>query len=152
MNFGTKGCMYNCGDSCTGECMKSMSREQNARILTDLLEYLKEQHSNLPTHVFEVLGEVIDDLKQYKVMNEFYQLKSECELPATLLTYTYKDFEGVLHPFASIHIDFRDSDEINIQKMEKVKSKYGEFFMFFNNSKEGKEFWKKQSITITTKQ
>ena len=21
MNFGTKGCMYNCGDSCTGECM-----------------------------------------------------------------------------------------------------------------------------------
>ena len=65
MNFGTKGCiMYNCGDSCTGKCMKPMSREQNARILTDLLEYLKEQHSNLPTHVFEVLGEVIDDLKQ----------------------------------------------------------------------------------------
>jgi len=86
-------------------------------------------------------------------MNEFYQqMKSECELPVTLLTYTYKDFEGVLHSFASIHIDFRDSDEINIQKMEKVKSKYGEFFMFFNNSKEGKEFWKKQSITITTKQ
>ena len=64
MNFGTKGCMYNCGDSCTGECMKSMGKEQNAIILTDLLEYLKEQHSNLPTHVFEVLGEVIDDLKQ----------------------------------------------------------------------------------------
>ena len=64
MNFGTKGCMYNCGDSCTGEYMKSMSKKQNAMILTDLLEYLKEQHSNLPTHVFEVLGEVIDDLKQ----------------------------------------------------------------------------------------
>jgi hypothetical protein len=44
--------------------MKSMSREQNARILTDLLEYLKEQHSNLPTLVFEVLGEVIGDLKK----------------------------------------------------------------------------------------
>jgi hypothetical protein len=41
-----------------------MSKKQNARILTDLLEYLKEQHSNLPTHVFEVLGEVIDDLNQ----------------------------------------------------------------------------------------
>lgn len=38
--------------------------QSNARILTDLLEYLKEQHSNLPTHVFEVLGEVIDDLKK----------------------------------------------------------------------------------------
>ena len=36
----------------------------NVRHLTDLLEYLKEQHSNLPTHVFEVLGEVIDDLKK----------------------------------------------------------------------------------------
>ena len=48
-----------------------MSKEQNARILTDLLEYLKEQHSNLPTHVFEVLGEVIDDLKtKQKVMNK----------------------------------------------------------------------------------
>ena len=22
MNFGTKGCMYNCGDECTGECIK----------------------------------------------------------------------------------------------------------------------------------
>jgi hypothetical protein len=44
--------------------IECMSKKQNARILTDLLEYLKEQHSNLPTHVFEVLGEVIDDLKQ----------------------------------------------------------------------------------------
>jgi hypothetical protein len=41
-----------------------MNNKQNARILTDLLEYLKEQYSNLPTHVFEVLGEVIDDLKK----------------------------------------------------------------------------------------
>ena len=24
MNKGTNGCMYNCGDSCTGECMKPM--------------------------------------------------------------------------------------------------------------------------------
>ena len=46
-----------------------MNNEQNARILKDLLEYLKEQHSNLPTHVFEVLGEVIDDLKKQKFMN-----------------------------------------------------------------------------------
>ena len=46
------------------ERIEYMSKKQNARILTDLLEYLKEQHSNLPTHVFEVLCEVIDDLKQ----------------------------------------------------------------------------------------
>jgi hypothetical protein len=27
MNFGTKGCMYNCGDSCTGECMTEFKPE-----------------------------------------------------------------------------------------------------------------------------
>ena len=43
---------------------KRYRNQSNVRILTDLLEYLKEQHSNLPTHVFEVLGEVIDDLKK----------------------------------------------------------------------------------------
>ena len=85
-------------------------------------------------------------------MKEIYQqIKSECELPVALLTYTYKDFDGVLHPGASIAIDFRDSNEINIEKMEKVKSKYGEFFMFFNNSAEGKEFWRNNPITITHK-
>lgn len=85
-------------------------------------------------------------------MNEIYQqIKSGCELPAAILTYTYKDFEGVLHPFANIAISFRDSDEINIEKMEKVKSKYGESFMFFNDSTEGKEFWKNNPITITQK-
>ena len=85
-------------------------------------------------------------------MKEIYQqIKSECELPVALLTYTYKDFEGVLHPFASIDVSFRDSDEINIEKMEKIKSKYGEFFMFFNNSTEGKEFWKNNPMTIIQK-
>ena len=86
-------------------------------------------------------------------MNEIYQqIKSECKLPVTLLGYTYKDFDGVLHPFNNISVSFRDSDEINIEKMEKIKSKYGEFFMFFNNSIEGKEFWKNNPITITPKQ
>ena len=85
-------------------------------------------------------------------MKQIYeQIKSETQLPVVLLTYTYKDFDGVLHPFGSITISFRDSDEINIEKMEKIKSKYGEFFMFFNNSTEGKEFWKNNPITITQK-
>jgi hypothetical protein len=87
-------------------------------------------------------------------MKEIYQqIKSECELPVAVLTYTYKDFDGGLHPFTSINISFRDSDDINIEKMEKIKSKYGEFFMFFNNSIKGKEFWKNNPIiTITPKQ
>jgi hypothetical protein len=41
-----------------------MSKEENnIKILTDLIEYLKEKHSNLPSHVFEIIGEVIDDLQ-----------------------------------------------------------------------------------------
>jgi hypothetical protein len=28
MNFGTNGCMYNCGDSCTGECIGPTNNEQ----------------------------------------------------------------------------------------------------------------------------
>jgi hypothetical protein len=31
MNFGTKGCMYNCGDSCTGKCMKPMDGETDKK-------------------------------------------------------------------------------------------------------------------------
>lgn len=76
-------------------------------------------------------------------MNEIYQqIKSEFERPVVVLTYTYKDINGVLHPFRGLYISFRDSDEINIKKMEIVKSQYGERFMFFNHSAEGKEFWK----------
>ena len=85
-------------------------------------------------------------------MNEvYYQIKSECKLPMAMLTYTYKDFEGVLHLFEKIFVDLKE-DEINIKMMEDVKSKYGDFFMFFNNSDEGKLFWKNNPIKITTKQ
>ncbi len=31
MNFGTKGCMYNCGDSCTGECIEPMDGETDKK-------------------------------------------------------------------------------------------------------------------------
>jgi len=85
-------------------------------------------------------------------MNEvYYQIKSECKLPMAMLTYTYKDFEGVLHPFETIFVDLKE-DESNIKMMEDVKSKYGDFFMFFNNSDEGKLFWKNNPIKITKKQ
>ena len=29
MSFGTKGCMYNCGDSCTGECIDDLDKVIN---------------------------------------------------------------------------------------------------------------------------
>ena len=36
MSFGTKGCMYNCGDSCTGECVKSIDEVMNKEELNPL--------------------------------------------------------------------------------------------------------------------
>lgn len=33
MNFGTKGCEYNCGDSCTGECRKKDWEDLNPKLI-----------------------------------------------------------------------------------------------------------------------
>jgi hypothetical protein len=54
-------------DMIISKCKREFIKEENnIKILTDLIEYLKEKHSNLPSHVFETLGEVIDDLNQNK--------------------------------------------------------------------------------------
>jgi hypothetical protein len=44
--------------------------QSNTRMLKDLFEYFKIQHSNLPSHIFETLGEVINDLESIKKENE----------------------------------------------------------------------------------
>jgi hypothetical protein len=80
----------------------------------------------------------------------YFKIKQNCELPVAMLSYTYKDFDEIIHPFNTILVDFQE-DEKNIEKMENVKKKYGEFFMFFNHSDEGIEFWKNNPITITPK-
>ena len=80
----------------------------------------------------------------------YFKIKQNCELPVAVLTYTYKDFDGVIHPFNNIFVDFNE-DEKNIEKMENVKEKYAQFFMFFNNSDEGVEFWKNNPIRIIPK-
>ncbi len=36
MNFGTKGCMYNCGDECTGECIKTKTKLVKEMIERDM--------------------------------------------------------------------------------------------------------------------
>tara|TARA_B110000211_G_C14076309_1_gene552235 strand:+ start:1425 stop:1718 length:294 start_codon:yes stop_codon:yes gene_type:complete len=52
MSFGTKGCVYNCGNSCTGECIKPL--KQGEGILKQIegsniktWEELKEEVSNM---------------------------------------------------------------------------------------------------------
>ena len=80
----------------------------------------------------------------------YFKIKQNCELPVAILTYTYKDFDGVIHPFNNILVNFKD-DEKNIEKMQSIKNKYDSFFMFFNNSDEGIDFWKNNPITIIPK-
>lgn len=83
-----------------------------------------------------------------KMREIYFKIKQNCELPVAMLSYTYKDFDGVIYPFGNIFIDFKE-DEKNIEKMESVKQEYGESFMFFNNSDEGIEFWKSDNILVT---
>lgn len=97
-------------------------------------------------------GVVFNNKLRYEFEQMYKQIKSECELPVAVLTYTLRDLTGVLHPFHSIAISFRDDDEVNIKKMMDVKKTHRSLFMFFNNSTEGKEFWKNNPITITPKQ
>jgi hypothetical protein len=80
----------------------------------------------------------------------YFKIKQNCELPVAILNYTYKDFDGVIHPFNKIFVDFKE-DEKNIKQMEAIKDKYAQFFMFFNNSDEGIEFWKNNPIKIVPK-
>jgi hypothetical protein len=81
MNFGTNGCMYNCGDSCTGECIEpTVYTEQHP--LENTLQNLKDFRSalikfsapenvggwslaNLPTHFWETIGECINDIEEH---------------------------------------------------------------------------------------
>jgi len=80
----------------------------------------------------------------------YFKIKQDFELPVAILTYSYKDFNGVIHPFSNIRVDFKE-DKKNIEKMEGIKQKYGSFFMFFNSSDEGIDFWKDNPIKIVPK-
>lgn len=71
----------------------------------------------------------------------YFKIKQKSTLPVGRLSYSYKDFYGEIHPFNNICVDFKE-DENNIKQMEEIKDKYSQFFMFFNNSDEGIEFWK----------
>jgi len=88
-----------------------------------------------------------------KEMKEvYYQIKNDRpkdSLSVAMLTYTYEDFDRVIQVGRSICVDWSEDVE-NIKKMEDIASRPG--FMFFNNSTEGIEFWKNQTITIEPKQ
>ena len=44
----------------------------------------------------------------------YFKIKQNCELPVAMLNYTYKDFDGVIHPFSNIFVDFWKNNSIKI--------------------------------------
>ena len=79
-------------------------------------------------------------------MREIYiQIKADIQKgrPKARLQYTFEDFDRNIQIGRSINIIWEEDDE-NIAKMEDIASRPG--FMFFNNSKEGMEFWSKNHI------
>lgn len=40
MNLGTNGCTYNCGESCSGECLsRQVTKVESSNIVCELIEY-----------------------------------------------------------------------------------------------------------------
>ena len=79
-------------------------------------------------------------------MKEIYlKIKKECDLPKAVLNYTYKDSDGIIQIGKTLNVDFNE-DEKNIKQMEEISNSLG--FMFFNNSEEGKKWFKDNPITF----
>ena len=76
MNFGTKGCMYNCGDECTGECMKVETKTKMSK--EELLEEIKSWESLKEAYKEEL--EMGNDLE----MNTWLYNNAEQELKKLL--------------------------------------------------------------------
>ncbi len=58
MSFGTKGCLYNCGDKCTGECLNNYKLRQ--RPIQETLSLFKEGDKRYMTD--QIFRQTIDCL------------------------------------------------------------------------------------------
>jgi hypothetical protein len=47
MNFGTNGCMYNCGDVCTGECIRPMDKNTDNKEQKELLDEAYKKYADI---------------------------------------------------------------------------------------------------------
>jgi len=75
MNKGTQGCMYNCGDACTGECFKPVkvtsrkSSKQKIRLQKELITLYESQITDLVVMSKIELGDdVIAEIKRLKTL------------------------------------------------------------------------------------
>ena len=84
----------------------------------------------------------------YKMTKEDYEyLKSKCNLPSALFSYTIQEDDIVKIGKGSLIMSVRgDRDEENIKKMTEIESTPG--FMFWHGSKESEEFRDKNKEAI----
>ena len=65
MNFGTKGCEYNCGDSCTGECRKTDWK----KIESELFRLEVKTEEDAKRERLKQASEVTEDMKSEFIFN-----------------------------------------------------------------------------------
>ena len=85
MNKGTNGCMYNCGDSCTGECMKpggeSISKKEK---FVDWIEHMLLNQEIADYNIkpkFDGEGNILS----YAIMVQPKKATQKIEIPITIL-------------------------------------------------------------------
>ena len=81
MSFGTKGCMYNCGETCTGECMKPNEGSYSPDIPT--AEDFLQDHLEISHFYDDKTQNMVcfsDDVQ--KAMIEFAKMHVEAALKA----------------------------------------------------------------------
>ena len=78
MNFGTKGCMYNCGDSCTRECMNPidevMTKEPPIIIGRIIYSEIKEIDHSIVTNTDDM--SIDEQIEYIKDLFEFEEDKT----------------------------------------------------------------------------
>ena len=79
------------------------------------------------------------------IKNFYFNIKKECDLPIARLFYTYIDFNKIIQIGDSICIHLKE-DKKNIELMTELSTRAG--FMFFNNSVEGRKWFKENPIKI----
>ena len=84
----------------------------NNRILKDLFKYLKSQHPNLPNHVFEALGEVIDDLKSLDSEKK-YKVKKKVEEKEVRVDLTKLKVDWLVEKFHEISDELMNGETID---------------------------------------
>lgn len=110
-----------------------------------------ENHSPQSMGMISSSLEILNKCLPSESMGEIYgKIKAKADMPVGRLLYTFYNFDRDID-FGALNLNFHDDDEKNIKRMEAIKDKYGDFFMFFNNSEEGEQFWKNNPIQVTPK-